>query len=450
MTPLPNRRWIPPWLNDTERAHVEALDAAVGALDASAALQAGDASHTSVMAAISARFASRRVLGPFELGTTTAARRGALRVDEAGGLTHVTDDLQAWVGERAAAMGWTKALQTADPQAAGAILRALHTELVLLRLVQTETEYRNFRVALLPASPAGPADFVQVEFGLGATRIRGQIPDPQYQGYWHRPQQLLEPSMDVQPAWAAPLVGRAVDGPRYSASCVLDIGRFAELASRAFDAKHARTLEHRVRYTEFDAASGSQRSHEASIGERHPQERQRRERFARWCQAWEATQADVTGPARGLPMAAFWTVDAKRFSGGEGGAPDTYEIIPQWVWPVAGVSRILQAMREWDGEPCRDEENPVELHGLIWDRGSRFPPRIDQHEQSDHELMAALERFDTAIGRPGAWFFFALHGNRIGAWAIERVADAIKSGRIRLPGALERAVLEWDRLNFAF
>ena len=450
MTPLSARRWIPPWLNDTERAHVEALDAALGALDASAALQAGDARHAGVLAAIAARFAGRRVLGPFESGTTTAARRGALRVDEAGNLTHVTDDLQASVDERAAVMGWKKALQTADPPAAGAILRALHAELVLLRLVQTETEYRNFRVAVLPASPAGPADFMQVEFGVGATRIRGQIPDPEYQAYWNRPQQLLEPSMDAQPAWAAPLVGRAIDGPRYSAGCVLDIGRFAELARRAFDAQHARMLEHRARYTEIDPASGSQRSHEASIGERHPQEKERRERFARWCHAWEATQADVTGPTQGLPMAAFWTVDAKRYSSGDSGTEDTYEIIPQWVWPVAGVSRIPQAVRDWDGDPARDEENPVELHGLTWDRGSRFPPRINQHEQSDHELMAALERFDTAIGRSGAWFFFALHGNRIGAWAIQQVADAIKLGRIRLPGSLERAVLEWDRLNFAF
>ena len=447
MMPLAPRRWIPPWLNDTERAHLEALDAAVGALDASTDLQAGDAS---LLAAIAARFHGRRLLGPSDSDTTTAARRGALRVGEAGGLTQVTDDLQVWIVERAAAMGWTKALQTADPQAAGAILRALHAELVLLRLVQTETEYRNFRLAVLPASPVGPADFVQVEFGVGATRIRGQIPDAEYQAYWNRPQQLLEPSMGAQPAWAAPLVGRAIDGPRYSASYVLDIGRFAELVRRAFDAQHARTLEHRVRYTEIDPASGGQRSHDASIGERHPQEKERRERFARWCQAWDATQADVTGPARGLPMAAFWTVDAKRFSGGKGGTEDTYEIIPQWVWPVAGVSQIPQVVRDWDGMPGRDEENPIELHGLTWDRGSRFPPRIEEHEQSDHELMAALERFDTAIGRPGAWFFFALHGNRIGAWAIQQVADAIKSGRIRLPGTLERAVLEWDRRNFAF
>lgn len=65
-------------------------------------------------------------------------------------------------------------------------------------------------------------------------------------------------------------------------------------------------------------------------------------------------------------------------------------------------------------------------------------------------LMDQLERFDSEIGHPMAWFFHALYGNRLGFWAIQEVAEGLRRRKIGLPKRDKAVIERWMANEYGF
>jgi hypothetical protein len=65
-------------------------------------------------------------------------------------------------------------------------------------------------------------------------------------------------------------------------------------------------------------------------------------------------------------------------------------------------------------------------------------------------LMDALEKFDREAGYPFAWFFYMVHGNRMGRNVGEKVIEGLKTGKIGLPENDKRVLLRWGEHPYRF
>ncbi len=66
------------------------------------------------------------------------------------------------------------------------------------------------------------------------------------------------------------------------------------------------------------------------------------------------------------------------------------------------------------------------------------------------ELREYLEDIDHQMECPFAWYFFALHGNRLGGWAMEMVIEAVEAGRHELAEHDYRVLKRWQAANYSF
>lgn len=76
--------------------------------------------------------------------------------------------------------------------------------------------------------------------------------------------------------------------------------------------------------------------------------------------------------------------------------------------------------------------------------------KVDAAKGSDYEFYGRLEKLDRRVGVPFGWYFFALHGNRVEADAIERVIRAAESGTIVLPEHDYRVLKDWQSQPYGF
>jgi len=84
------------------------------------------------------------------------------------------------------------------------------------------------------------------------------------------------------------------------------------------------------------------------------------------------------------------------------------------------------------------------------DGGTNLPAIESGAYRSIYELMAALEDFDSRAGYEMAWYFYMLHGNRLGYAVAERVMEAIEAGRIGLPEHDAAVLKRWSGRHYGF
>jgi hypothetical protein len=83
--------------------------------------------------------------------------------------------------------------------------------------------------------------------------------------------------------------------------------------------------------------------------------------------------------------------------------------------------------------------------GVIWPKMT-----ISVKGLSVWRLMEKIERFDRTVKCPFGWFFYAVHGNRIGWAETKAIAEAVRSGKIHFEPRDERVLLAWDNDPYGF
>jgi len=84
------------------------------------------------------------------------------------------------------------------------------------------------------------------------------------------------------------------------------------------------------------------------------------------------------------------------------------------------------------------------------DGGCELPKIYPDSNDSPLLVMDSLFRFDNHAGYPFAWFFYMLHGNRVGHTAGAVIAQGIKDCVIRLPERDEKVLLRWHERGYGF
>lgn len=84
------------------------------------------------------------------------------------------------------------------------------------------------------------------------------------------------------------------------------------------------------------------------------------------------------------------------------------------------------------------------------DGGLDLPEISPSWEASPYLVMEQLQQFDLRVGYPFAWYFYALHGNRISPSAAGVVANAVKEGLLNLPECDEKVLLRWREAQYGF
>jgi len=111
-------------------------------------------------------------------------------------------------------------------------------------------------------------------------------------------------------------------------------------------------------------------------------------------------------------------------------------------WSASSAGRLANhlfdhwAVRFSDHEDDRGRH----LHGIpVWLTRKTLPKIETKSGQTVFALMDQLQRLDGRVGCTFGWYFFMLHGNRIGPSVGEQVTEAVEDGMITLP--------RWDRDN---
>jgi hypothetical protein len=127
-------------------------------------------------------------------------------------------------------------------------------------------------------------------------------------------------------------------------------------------------------------------------------------REERWFNDWKKSSAGV------YAMGQFWYLETSDYVDGNGFRHTGF--IPQAViWPRSTVSAKLLSTRS---------------------------------------LMERLMRFDRKVKCPFGWYFYMVHGNRIGWAEGKAVARAVRQGQIRLESRDEGVLLAWDDNPYSF
>jgi len=85
------------------------------------------------------------------------------------------------------------------------------------------------------------------------------------------------------------------------------------------------------------------------------------------------------------------------------------------------------------------------------DGGLELPEIFPDCCASPYGVMESLIEFDAHAGYPFAWYFYMLHGNRIGSNAGSIIAEAIEDGKMKpLPECDEQVLLRWNNQKYGF
>lgn len=81
-----------------------------------------------------------------------------------------------------------------------------------------------------------------------------------------------------------------------------------------------------------------------------------------------------------------------------------------------------------------------------------FPRRLAEVKRasSNYELYGKLQKIDQRTGVPFAWYFYALHGNRVQEWAIHCVLGSAEQGLIVLPEHDYRVLKRYQEAPYGF
>lgn len=146
------------------------------------------------------------------------------------------------------------------------------------------------------------------------------------------------------------------------------------------------------------------------------------------------------------------------------------DLCPDWLDRIPPAARLFQDWQEsspgkngrhlcnhWFAQ-CNDYTNAKGQRSMYFcpqwadaDGGLELPEIFPDWEASPYGVMESLSQFDQQVGYPFAWFFYMLHGNRIGDAAGGVIAKAIQKGTIKsLPDWDEKVLLHWCETPYGF
>lgn len=85
-----------------------------------------------------------------------------------------------------------------------------------------------------------------------------------------------------------------------------------------------------------------------------------------------------------------------------------------------------------------------------WATAKKLPKIEPKRSMTAYGLYDKLLAFDAKAGYPFAWYFFMLHGNRIGSWAAKMVLSAAEQGLIVMPEHDYRVLRRWGDHQYGF
>ncbi|MGE8450356.1 MAG: hypothetical protein ACN6OP_06955 [Pseudomonadales bacterium] len=193
--------------------------------------------------------------------------------------------------------------------------------------------------------------------------------------------------------------------PSYHLERIDDLAEVLCLESELDDAEKAK--QERVIILTRNTRTGEE--HSARYFDKYPQLRDRKPRLARFFADWD------------------------RSSAGRNGA----SLTDHWVFEVSDYTNPQDQSRHLTVIPA-------------WTTTRRLPEVKEKRRGSVLALWDELLRFDVRVGHAFAWFFFVLHGNRLGSWAGEQILAAAEAGTIVLPEHDYRVLKDWSRAPYSF
>jgi hypothetical protein len=110
-----------------------------------------------------------------------------------------------------------------------------------------------------------------------------------------------------------------------------------------------------------------------------------------------------------------WWMQTNEWSAPSG--KKSYSLIPQWAEADGGLA-LPEIKPDWDSSP--------------------------------YSVMESLLQFDREVGYDFAWYFYMLHGNKIGHSAGGVIATAVNDGLLNLPKCDETVLMRWRTHQFGF
>ena len=160
------------------------------------------------------------------------------------------------------------------------------------------------------------------------------------------------------------------------------------------------------------------------------------ERLARFARAVVVTVDPADGTQTTQPA-----YEAKPDVSRTPGPSRLQRLFTDWAESTAGTSGACFC-DHWALELYEGEVNGVKECSAVpaWTTHKALPDLQKANIQTVPALVEWLEQFDVKAGHPFAWYFYALHGNRISGNATVEIAQAIEGG-LHWLGPADRAVL---------
>lgn len=245
-------------------------------------------------------------------------------------------------------------------------------------------------------------NFIQIEIDLEVERLDRRLFSPNSD--WDIPRDDLD------------LIRLAEEGPSladdqrvklratgYRLNRVVDVALFNQLAEQLYNESNARNAARQVKLTD-DAG----RIRTGTMAELFPQ--------------------SMPGAWKGRRLFEDWAYS----SAGRSGA----RFCDHWALRLA----------DWkDPRSPRRDMSLVPIWGFRGRLAEIAPPSM-----SDYSLYGKLEAMDRRLGVPFGWYTYMLHGNRVHAWAGERVIRAAEAGKLVLPEHDYRVLKAWQVNPYGF
>ncbi|ANA41795.1 hypothetical protein A2G06_16795 (plasmid) [Geobacter anodireducens] len=354
--------------------------------------------HTALLDALNARYPSAgfRLVGEREGRTWQPGI-----IDREG--ARVADSLVVWIDQELAAAGGD----------AREVWRR-HKDSGLVR-----TEWSGSVIYL--ASPYGsdPDAFFQLEVMVGKEVTTRQMFDP-------NPWELPVDRFDLISGGVrfGDEDQRILSPPRYQLDALTNVRRFlrelveVEKADRLSKLPKMEQKVIHVSRTTIGPQSGpgtwefSQESEDVRFLDMFPDWLERRPAGLRFFQDWQESSPGKSG----LRLCDHWFITTNDWHDKDG--KRQLSLTPQWADADGGLD-LPEIHSDWDASP--------------------------------YGVMESLSEFDKSAGYPFAWYFYMLHGNRIGHSSGSVVARAIMAGKMKpLPAWDETVLLRWEADRYGF
>lgn len=195
-------------------------------------------------------------------------------------------------------------------------------------------------------------------------------------------------------------------GPEYRLGTVTDVAEHLALIAQVGEA-HNRQLEKTV-LVPHDRRNQPLPDQAVPYFEMFPEQRAVKPNGIRLFDDWR----DSSAGRAGAEFCAHWFIDPTDWTGPQGRR--WVSLIPQWA------------------------------------TAKKLPKIEPKRSMTAYGLYDKLLAFDAKAGYPFAWYFFMLHGNRIGSWAATMVLDAAEQGLIVLAEHDYRVLRRWGDHQYGF